>query len=56
MGKRDLPAGVSQESVDQCVDQINGQFNDAGIVVNVYRTSDNGMSVQVEDTLERSLT
>ena len=34
--RRDLPAGVSQESLDQCIQQINSQ----GGPVNVYSTGD----------------
>lgn len=34
--RRDLPAGVSQESIDQCTQQINDQ----GTPVNVYSTGD----------------
>ncbi|BCS17658.1 uncharacterized protein APUU_10486A [Aspergillus puulaauensis] len=34
--RRDLPAGVSQESIDQCTQQINDQ----GSPVNVYSTGD----------------
>jgi uncharacterized protein YgfB (UPF0149 family) len=56
MGKRDLPPGVSQQSVDQCVDQIDGQFNDAGIVVNVYRANDNGMLARKMNALITLLT
>lgn len=38
MAKRDLPAGVSQESIDQCVDQVNGQDSP----VQVYDTDNGG--------------
>lgn len=34
--RRDLPSGVSQESIDQCTQQINDQ----GTPVNVYSTGD----------------
>jgi len=38
MTKRDLPAGISQESIDQCVDQVNGQDSP----VQVYDTDNGG--------------
>lgn len=41
LNARGLPAGVSQESMDQCTQQINAQSNP----VNVYSTSDTGKLV-----------
>lgn len=45
--KRALPAGVSQESMDLCIQQINDQ----GAAVNVYSTGDDCKSDYV-DTFE----
>lgn len=39
--RRDLPSGVSQESIDQCTQQINDQ----GTPVNVYSTGDDCTSI-----------
>lgn len=33
--KRQIPAGVSQESIDQCTQQLNDQFSSSGVSVQI---------------------
>ena len=50
--KRDLPPGVSQESIDMCQSDINAQFNNDGTAVNVYSTSDTCTSLHVPSIVQ----
>ncbi|KYG41772.1 hypothetical protein M433DRAFT_137776 [Acidomyces richmondensis BFW] len=45
LAKRGLPAGVSQADIDQCTQELNSQYNEQGLAVNIYHTSDTSVRV-----------